>query len=334
MKLNLPRTTTCYSLGRTNSFRAASHSLFENKSMGFEGFGSNLQNIPDNLRQIYKADDGYKLAQVDQAGAEARIVAYLAEDGLYRDLFRCGISPHSYVCLSVLFTKQFQAKAPDLDIQGAALLRPKDLIEHPQFKSISKLLKSSDKWMPKERYYFMGKMTAHAANYGIKAPTFMLNVLQKSEGQIALSKRDAEFFLASYRATFPEIVKWNIKTYEEYLKHHTLYNMFGHPRYFTSDEDAEKVYAFVPQSTVGEITHMAIRDTQIFIEEYKKDWHILQNNHDSFLMEFPPTEEAEAVKVMRDKIEIGFVAPDGSKFNMKSEAKVGYNWKDLEEIKL
>ena len=66
-----PRNTTIYKLGGTETFRASSSKWF--------GRGTNLQNIEKSMRQLYWADDGKVLVQVDQSGAEALIVSYLCE---------------------------------------------------------------------------------------------------------------------------------------------------------------------------------------------------------------------------------------------------------------
>ena len=629
MQLGLPRNTTLYSLGKTNTFRAASSALFTWKPY-FDGYGTNLQNIEVSARKMYIPDEGYEFGSVDQAGAEAKIVAYLATDGKYRDLFANNIKPHTYVALH-MFKDKWKAKNASFDIDGLCHLSPKELPKHDQWLKVDKYIKSSDEWPLTERYYYLAKQTAHcvdkehevltkqgwitvekydgkeeiavwgldeqihfespvawniykhegkmfifgsnqlnqsitpnhkvvyntngyykiktaeavstlrhdtkiplcgmykggyaditptqarfiaaiqadanipyegtlrfrfrrmrkverivqlmkelgivyerffykegqvhefiikkvtrytsifkgdkkwnswlldwpieslkalaeeisfwdgsmqeeyrhkrecyiskhkqnvewmktilhltgrqgtinqtneglyilginqrkfarlkstmpykydglvycpttstgffltrrkgkisitgnSANYGIKAPTFRMNVLEKSGGQIALSSKDGEYFLEFYRGIFPEIPRWNYEVYCTVSKHRTLYNLFGHPRYFGGEQNDEffrNAYAFVPQSTVGEITHIAFRNMQQYIEDNKLDWHLLANTHDSYLMEYKPEERQAAKQKMLEFMQQDLVSPSGINFKMGADFKHGMNW--------
>src|SRR3977135_515890 len=104
----MPRNSCIWKLAGTDTFRLASSCIMMN-FMTKEERGTNLQNIPHGMRKIYIPDEGKILVQVDQSGAEALIVAYLCEPGLFRDLFLNGIKPHTYVAMHV-FQKQIQHK--------------------------------------------------------------------------------------------------------------------------------------------------------------------------------------------------------------------------------
>lgn len=323
--LDLPRNSCSYNIGKTNTFRSSSSEILGE-------WGTNLQNINKGLRSIYVADKGYKLLQRDQSGAEALVVAYLCKPGKFRDLFIQGIKPHSYVALH-MFKDKWKPANPSLDVDGLCSLLPAQLRSHADYKKAFNLIKSSDDWPANERYYYLAKQTCHSANYGITANRFRINVLEKSEGLVALTKKDAEFFLSFYRSTFPEIPEWNYEVYKALKRYGVLYNLFGHPREFTKDlsmdTHVKDAYAFIPQSTVGEITHVAFREVQSYIERTNKNWHLLTNTHDSLLIEFPDdaSEQAECVEVTEQAFAQEFTSPvDGAKFTMKSEVAVGYNW--------
>ena len=64
---------------------------------GKVGWGSNVQNITKSLRRFFIPDEGKILVNVDQAGAEALIVAYLTKEGKYRKLFHHNVKPHSFI---------------------------------------------------------------------------------------------------------------------------------------------------------------------------------------------------------------------------------------------
>lgn len=328
----MPRVTTSYKLAGTETFRLASQKL-----LGV--YGTNLQNIPNSLRRIFVPDKGKVFVQVDQAGAEALIVAYLTRHGKFRDLFLHGIKSHIFVALH-LFSSYWQAECRELDSCGD---RPFDINEYlnapiadlpklPHWGALSKKIKEH------ETYYAIAKMVCHAANYGMKGPTFAVNVLQKSEGKIRLSVAEATTFLNTYHKLFPEIHEWHENVKKQLYRNRTLENLFRFPRRFEG-HFTEKMFmeanAFVPQSTVGTITNVAYTRVQQFIEDNcsrYKGWDLLNNCHDSYLSQCPKELVEEVVKKKQEFINQELVAPDGTRFRMASEASVGMNWGKYNEV--
>ena len=320
---NTDRNSTLYDLSKTDTYRLGSKKIF--KRSLFER-GSNLQNVPKDLRRIYIPDEGKIFVQIDQAGAEALIVAYSAKAGKFRDLFIYGIKPHVYIGLH--FPEHWEQEHPY--IHEIRLLPINLITQHPKWKVLEKAIKDSDYNPPKTRYYYLYKQTCHSANYGITTNPFILNVLLKSKGNIVLSHREGDKFLNTYRKTFPEIPEWNDKVKNELYRSRCVYNMFGYPRVVTgslADDQTLKDYiAFGPQSTVGCITHIATTNLQQHIEVNKLEWDILNNGHDSYLIQCPVYEADLCVKQARLFMEQELTGSDGTIFHMKSEATTGYNW--------
>lgn len=307
-----------------------------------ERWGTNLQNIERGARTMYIADEGKKLLQRDQSGAEALIVAYLCRAGNFRDLFLHGIKPHVFVGLHLFWEKlQDKIKHDGLDIKCdlRELLPVKipDLKKNPWFKSVVKLIKDSDDWPAQERYYYIAKQVCHSSNYGIKAGAFCLNTLIKSQGRIVLTKRDAEKFLEIYHGLFPEIREWHRQVEHQLRETRTLFTIQGFPLYFSGDLENERylkeAFSSVPQSSVAIITHTAYTSLQRFIESTGVKWDLLNNCHDSYLLQFPDSlsEQEQASKISGDFLEQELVSPAGEKFKMRSECKVGYNWGNYHE---
>lgn len=322
-KLSIPRNTCMYQVGRTNSFRASSSAIFKI-------IGSNLQNVEAHMRRLYIPDEGKVFIQPDQDGAEARIVAYLTKKGKYRELFDNDIKVHSFVALH-MFTDKWKMENKDIDYNALVACPISLLKNHPHWNTFNKLAKHSDNWPSKRRFYYLAKQTSHSANYGIRGPTFQMNVLEKSGGQIALTKKEADYFLSFYRNLFPEIPQWNMDVARQVHNTKILYNLFGHPREFTGCETSssfdQEAYAFVPQSTVGELTHMAYRDIQLYIEKEKKDWDLLVNTHDGLLAQIPVEDEKEFSAKAEEAFGRELTSPSGEKFRMKIEIKSnGKNW--------
>ena len=328
------RTTSQYKIAGTKTFRLASSKYF--------GHGGNLQNIKKQLRVVFVPDEGKIFVQVDQSGAEALIVAYCCPDGQYRKLFRHNIKPHSYLGMH-LFKGVWRNKMIEhglitstddtFDIE-AMCKTPIDLLKsHVHYKSLFGLIKDSDDWPANERYYYLSKQTEHSSNYDIKAPMFRMNVLDKSEGEVVISKEDSELFLATKHSLFPEI-REGFHRYVRYCidNHKVIYNLHGHPFVVTQPEILESKwkewYAIIPQSTVGEITIIAHAYLQEYIERECRDWDVLANTHDSLLVQCPIAEALECATIMQKFMNQSFKSPiDGAEFQMKSEASAGFNWR-------
>lgn len=351
------RFTCGYNIAGTDSFRLGSRAIFKYKRGDGDaklGYGTNLQNQKKEQRTLIKPDFGLKLGQVDQAGAEALIVAYLCRHARFRELFLNGIKSHVFVALHVFRNVWAKRIGSEEILAQLCNCNPRELKQHPQYKEVEKLIKESDNWPAKERYYFIAKMICHASNYGMKYPTFQVNVLEKSDGAVELSLKQCREFLELYHRLFPEIEQWHAEIRDELIKTRTLYNLFGEPRRFNDhfgDNLWKSAYAFKPQSTVGQITNYAFTELQELCdnggsEQYPiREWFfsLLQNNHDSILFQFKPEFEQQVCRMVTSHIERALVSPRGEPFSMKSECQTGYNWcphkkvinpLGLEEIKL
>lgn len=336
---NYDRLTCAYNLSGTDTFRLSSKALL--KFLPKKGFGTNTQNWNKKQRDLVIADENKILIQVDQAGAEALIVAYLCEAGKFRELFTCGVKPHVFVGLH-LFASVWRKHFGSVVIDQLIKLRPSDLKVHPNFKQVESLIKESDNWEAKERYYFIAKMICHASNYGMKAPTFQMNILQKSDGAVNLTLRECRMFLGLYHSLFPEIEQWHCHIRKQLETNRTLVNLFGESRRFmepTGEDLFKQGYAFIGQSTVGEITNRAVVKLQANIDDtsgiYRDTWKLdlLQNGHDSILAQCVPIYSAECCHLVKNALEQDLVSPSGVKFRMKAEVSVGLNWAPYDEKK-
>ena len=320
------RVTTAYNLAGTTTYRLASRRLLGK-------WGTNVQNIPKKLRRLFIADEDKVFVQVDQSGAEAMIVGYLCVPGNFRTLFLENIKSHVFVAMR-LFPEIWAAElGRSIDEFCAAPITQLRSIKG--WDELNKVIKASDDWSADRRYYFMAKMVCHASNYGMKFPTFRINILQKSRGAVALDTKEAKRFLSTYHKLFPEINQWHNETINVLKQTKMLKNLFGYPRTFTGliDESMYKeAYAFVPQSTVGCITNLAFVELQNRQDLLDMGVDVLQNNHDSVLLQCyekdVPLVASEAMKHMNRKL----VSPRGEPFQMRSEALVGHNWKEMYEV--
>lgn len=332
-----------------------------------KGWGSNMANIEKNLRSIYKpdgytpslaekclyymetkdlsvftAEELEKLRifiQTDQSGAEALIVAYLTVAGQYRELFKHKIKPHSYLGMH-LFSYIWPDKMreyglmsgdSDFDIKAMCSRSIGELKQNKWWKPLGNLIKSTDDWPMDQRYYYLAKQTEHSSNYDVGANTFRMNVLEKSGGKVVISSEEAARFLDVKHGLFPEIRGYHRWVRRLAENNKIIYNLHGHPytitHYEILDSHLKEIYAWIPQSTVGEITNIAYTRMYEYIRDNKKRWDLLANTHDSYLLQCPLSEELECAAKAKQLIEQRFKSPiDGAEFQMGSETQSGFNW--------
>lgn len=351
------RSSCTYNISGTKTFRLSSSKILRQ-------WGENLQNKEKGMRIMYVPDNGKIFVQVDQSGAEALIVAYLCKNGNFRKLFTNNIKPHVFVALHIfseVWKKKLKEKGYALsegfNIDDILNLPIDKLRSHPDWNNLDHCIKDSDNWSLQERYYYLAKQACHSGNYSITAPTFRLNVLEKSGGKIVISKEDAEKFVNTYNSLFPEIREWHEQVRIQVEMHSMLFNLHGEPYTITTynilESSWKELYAWIPQSSVGMITNIAYSNQQTFIEVTHKQntvhqigllpeivvmvldtygskpryWDILANTHDSYLDQALIGEEIECSQIMKQFINQKFTSPvDGVEFSMKSEAVAGFNW--------
>lgn len=312
----MPRCNTSWSIGGTDTFRNRSRKLLDR-------WGTNQQNISSNISRIYIPDENKIFVSADCAGAEALIVAYLCPEGKFRSLFTVGIKPHVFVALH-LFAKHWSTTFGDT-IASMLNLSPIALSNHPNWKEVSKAIKNH------ETYYFIGKKSCHSFNYRKQAGGFIFDVLKESEGRVVLSKKEGERIRDMYVSVlFPEIEQVWHKEQDDILRRtRTLRNLFGYPRTFYgtfTDSFFREATAFIPQSTVGCITNIAFARLQCKIEAEGLPWDLLNNKHDSVLVQCPIEDKDLATIALRESLEQELISPRGEHFKMKSEVSVGLNW--------
>ena len=145
--------------------------------------------------------------------------------------------------------------------------------------------------------------------------------------------------LAQHFYLFPEIQEWHYGVQTEVRNKGVIRNLFGFPFQVTdylSEEMFKELYAWIPQSTVGTITNIAFTNLQNYIEDNNLNWDLLVNNHDSILSQCP--DDKEEIKHLSQKqeefINMEMTSPvDKTKFRMKSETQIGYNWAPYDKDK-
>lgn len=315
------RLTCCFKVAGPETMRLASSKL-----LGF--YGTNLQNNTESLMCCVVPNDGNIFIQPDEAGAEALVVAHECRPARFLRLFNLGIKPHSYMALQ-LFTDKFRKEHAPGRYKG---VDPEALATYPEVKELLKAIKDA----PDE--YFLGKKTIHSFNYDEGPQTFRLTTLAESEGKIVLTFKEAKDFKGVWSQTFTEVVEWQAETRAKLDRDRLLRNLFGYPRRFTrlwNDALVRQGLAFVPQSTVGTITNIAYTELFHRIRKEKLPWTLLNNKHDSLLLEVPDTTEHIEQGKAYCKQHMGreLVSSRGEHYQMKVGLSIGHNWGHWDEKK-
>jgi hypothetical protein len=280
--------------------------------------------------------------QSDQSGAEALIVAYLCRPGNFRDLFLNKVKPHVFVALHRfpdIWQKKMNESGGSIKCDINALLKtPIPLLkDNPFWNELDALIKASDNWTARERYYFMAKAACHMLNYDATFNALIMDILQKSRGRIVLSRKDGIDFVNLYHSLFEEHGEWHRENIRTVTATGMLHNLQGFPITFTTKNFTEsfwkEVHSSVPQSTVGTITNEAFTEMQYYIEDNRKSWDMMANTHDSYLVQSPLYEAQECCQKMQTFLERDLVSPRGDKFKMRSEVQTGFCWAPFKENK-
>lgn len=326
------RLTCAYKITGSDMHRLGSSALLGFRP--FKGYGSNLQNYHKSIRPVVIADDGMLLGQTDQSGADAKIVAYLCVPDKFRSLFECGIKPHTFVGLNLV--PEYWAEklgVPDInDYIYAPIHKLKSL---PYWKDLATLIADSENHPdPQFQYYKIAKTACHSLNFGAGWQMFQLIALKKSDGVLRLTNEQAKKYHNSYiNQIFTEIPSWWNETQELAQRNNrTLRNLFGFPRQFGGfwgPDLFKQLYAFVPQSTVACITHLAITELQARLDDNDPildGFSILQNGHDSILWQAPKEKILVVAAEVKKHLERKLNNFKGDTFSMGSGTSIGSNW--------
>lgn len=309
--------------------------------MHIKGWGRNLQNLDKPTRRCVIAPDGYLMWQIDQAGAEALAVAYLCHNARFRSLFLNNIKPHVYVALHIDPVRWSQ-KLEVGNIDNFLNCPIGELKQQPRWSELEKHIKDSDNEPnPQDRIYYIGKTCCHLLNYDASWGMFQITALKKSDGQMAFTDKQSQYYWSLYRNTlFPELTYYHTDVQHELQNNgRVLRNMFGHPRKFDGPWASDlfrQGYAFKPQSTIGCITLYAQVEIQERMDNHDEllgETYLWQNGHDSLCGITLEENALEVVSSLRTHIERDLTNHRGEKFKMKSGVSLGKNWGSYHEVK-
>lgn len=281
------RLRTTYKVTGTKSGRLSSSSTIF-------GIGLNVQNVPPGpARRMFISDPGTTFIQGDLSQAEARVVAYLAEEERLINVFKSG---------------------GDIHKQNAAII----------------FQKSVNDVAPTERQ--LAKKIVHASNYGMGPRRFRevcweeLGVeLTESEAK----KLQRAYFLQfprieRWHLEVQQQLNRNRTLTTPYGRKRIFFGFYG-------DELFKEAYSYIPQSTIADHLNMALLDLyQRFKASPGEGACIVMQIHDSLTVQCLDDRTASTVETM-DYFMNRPVTIRGQECTIPVDYKTGKNWEELKK---
>jgi len=276
--------------------------------------------VGSDIRSMYVPDEGYVFLEPDLSGAEARVVAILANDLKLQKIFEYNLDIHRItygwiqdIAPNNLLDEFFQCTNVSriLELKTAISRYLKELIDDETRQ--------------------LGKKFRHAAHYdmGKRVASELTGLSEWRCGKI----------LEKVHVTNSNIKGVFHKGIQDCLKNNdrTLTSPHGRVRQFLNkwgDELFKEAYAQIPQATVSDQTKFAAQR----IEKRCPYIKILSESHDSFLSMVPIPKVDEVIKVimeeMQQPIDFSKCSLGGNKvLVIPCEVKIGKNnWEIMEKI--
>lgn len=269
------------------------------------GTGTNLQNLPTEMKKHLKADDGYLLYEIDLSQAENRIVAFIAPEPAMMYAFTEGIDVHSFTA-SLIF--------------GI----PIDEIIQMNEEGIKAPIGGGHRT---HRYW--GKTCNHALNYGLGYRSFAL--------RFELPEREARQIHDAYHSKYTGIKRYHEWVVAQLRLNRTLTNLLGRRRVFLDrwgDSLFKEAYAFIPQSTVADKINRGL----LYLwenQELFKPVELLNQVHDSIVFQIPESiglkAHAHILFHIKKKLEEPLIGKPET-FVIPAEVKVGRSLHPMEPL--
>lgn len=320
----------------TETGRTSTQTIHKPQRNGIWGTGIQLIPRPDEfggkIREMYVADKGKILFEMDQSQAEARIVALLANDLDLLALF--DILP----TLSKRKNEKFGGDS-SWDVHKLTASFCYGLTERSgpelmtaaiqQFNNILNDIDFSFMDLVDEFQRDIGKAARHGLGYNLGEDGLSIKMkISRYRAKIAFEK--VHQMSPNLVGVFHEQVQEALAT-----NNRVLMTPFGRRREFFeewSNKLFREAYAHIPQSTIGDNTKRAMKGIS------KIDWiEFLAETHDAFVAQIPEGRVEEAYHICKPIFEqpIDFERCTLSRppITIPIDCKVGYNWGQMKKVR-
>jgi len=293
-------------------------------STGTGGNGQNLKRDDDlepgefSVRQIFVADAGWKLGNIDLEQTESRDVGLLQgsllDDWRYLDACEAG---DLHVTVAKMVWPELRALEDLFDITGKLICckgtpwgrssrEDRAIADQPFYRHFS--------------YRDMSKRGGHLTNYYGTAWT----ASRKLKVPLPIMTNFREAYT---ERAFPGFPRWWRWTGERLQREGVLTTPYGRRRQFfgraSDDATLREAIAFVPQSMTADRMNMGLWR----VWKHMPEVQLLAQVHDSIAFQYRETaSEHEVISRALELIQVPLTAPNGRVVLVRGEAKVGWNW--------
>ena len=236
------------------------------------GRGTNMQNLPPEMKRYLCPDENYLAYELDLSQAENRIVAYLGNEHEMMEAFENGEDIHSKTAGLIFNMSIDDVKRLHKEWQEAG--QPPDPQYTPSLAS------------HKHSYRDWGKRANHALNYGM------------GPGQASVlwecSMQEARDIKNKYFAVYPGVERYQNIIKKKLRDNGYLENLYGR-RYYLSLQhptDIKQGYSYLAQSTVAD----KINNDGVFPAYDHPNVELLSQVHDSIVIQISLDHSAEVHK--------------------------------------
>lgn len=257
------------------------------------------------------------LIELDKAGAEWVIVAYLTTDGAMIAVVESGLSPHTATGVLISHSNKVfveaESKAVGIHTDPFKIIELREDLEVepawylPRSMSIRQAAKKSN----------------HGLNYDMKYKRFAL--------ELEIQEMEAKELVRRYHSAYPGIAQWHKHIQEQLRKDRMLTNCFGRQRRFMDGwgpQLFDAAYSFIPQSTVFDITREGMIGWQN--DEDMDTVELLAQTHDSLTFQFRDVKTGLDLAPHAVTIGLDYMNPkmtyNSREFQIGTTMKIGTDW--------
>lgn len=282
------------------------------------GSGYNLQTIPKYDRDLFLADDGYEMCQVDLSGADTWTVAAhclrLGDPTMIEDL-KYGIK------MAWILAYQFVHGGDSLN--GLNKEQIKELVAPIQHD--------------RPDLYHGSKCCIHGSNYGMKKTLVSQTIFKQTDGDINIPAADCEVLQQIYFKRYPGVYRWQQEVKRRLHCQGHIASAGGHIRRFEGNPNDHSTFkealAHEPQETTTYATKLALYNLwNDLSNRYEGGLRVqpLHTVHDSLIVQFRKTDKEWAIPKMKEWFSNEILIA-GIPITIPFEGTLGSNWKEERE---
>lgn len=283
--------------------------------------GTNMQNITEELRQIFVADPGMKLAYIDRAQIQSRAVGAICwnlfKDGTYLDFCESG-DLHTGVCMMTWRDLAWQ-------LIGLEALKDPDAYRHN--RALANL-----PFYRVDSYRQASKKLGHATNFMGKAP----EISRQTRIPVDL----VTGFQRGYFKAFEAIPEWHKWLATKLIRDGFITTFTGRQRWFFGrrwdEQTVKKAAAYEPQDVEAFINQTGMLQLWRAVKQNVRNVRgveVLLPVHDAILIQYPEECEEELMPHILEVMRVPVPLMYGRTFEVPCDVQVGWNFRHFQKEK-